>query len=539
MLTPEIDKYLTKVCGDILDIKTRHEVRRELEAHLEDKMEHLMQSGMPENIAADKAVLEMGDPYELRTALGILHSRVPSLDMRSALTKLAVGLFLSTFSINIWILAPITQGFGFFLMLIAAYQLRKCNFKLKLGFIAAIVNYAMHIVSNFLSITPSPGTTVSIALTALATAIDCIMMYFIYIGLAELAEKYSLPGDTHPIRKYGIINIILSTAICLVFVLPEAILLAFPLLVLYVIMAIKNINSVKKILREADEGDNVCELRAVEYTFISVLAVLFVSLPLIFAHNVVTPDIKAEPYIIDDIPYKVSENADLMRMELKELKAETAIVNVLPEDELMNFKGALKATNSFCNHETARGGNISVYSTSFTFEDKVILAELVDFEELPRSRYIDSVYYHTYSYDHALSATERDRLLLLYQSDRTYSYEPLEISYYDDGMMIEHIDFKLPENADDVKILKLQTLAPNENYVGLALNLNTGLTYVNRSSLICRPYSATESASSYLLTESGIGFSKFSMMGLISTDGTVPDNMEFIVNGQNVLVIEH
>jgi len=531
LLTPDMDKYLNKVCADIVDNKTRWEVRAELEAHLEDKMERLIGDGLPENVAADKAIHEMGNPVELRQTLGQLHSRVPPFDMRSALTKLAFGVFFSTFSIDTWILRPITQAFGFFLIFMAIFQLRKCNFKLKIGFIIAIVNFIMRMATFAIGLTPSPGMTVSIILTVLANIIDCGMMYFIYVGLGELAEKYSTPGDVHPIRKYGIYNIILTAAVVIIIVMPPIAFLMLPMLVLYVIFAIKNINSVKNILIEADEGDNVCELRGFGRVLMAGLAVIFIAVPLGVAHIIVTPDVDAQPYMMSN------ENISI-RAELDELRVEDELLEAIPDDELPNFEGAVKATNSFSNHELKRKGLVSVYCTSFAFEDKVILAELVDFDRMPKGRYTDSIYYTIYNFPNIFNIPEPDRLLMLYEADgETYFYEPINITYHEDGMRIKHIDFRLPENADDVRILKLSTLIPTEEYSDMQMNINTGLTYVNRSSLICWPYSETESDITYV-SDKGVGYKRFNVVGLITTDGEAPKG-SYSITSQDGMVYNY
>lgn len=64
-----IDLWLDRVCAHLRMSTRRAAVRRELCAHLEDRMRILRTQGLSEEEAARQAVLTMGDPDELGRTL--------------------------------------------------------------------------------------------------------------------------------------------------------------------------------------------------------------------------------------------------------------------------------------------------------------------------------------------------------------------------------------------------------------------------------------------------------------------------------------
>lgn len=64
-----IERWLSRVCVHLRTNRRGAAVRRELNAHLEDRMRLLRTQGMTEDEAAEQAVLSMGDPDELGRAL--------------------------------------------------------------------------------------------------------------------------------------------------------------------------------------------------------------------------------------------------------------------------------------------------------------------------------------------------------------------------------------------------------------------------------------------------------------------------------------
>lgn len=64
-----IERWLARVCAHLRRSRHRAAVRRELSAHLEDRMRLLRTQGMTEDEAAERAVQAMGDPDELGRAL--------------------------------------------------------------------------------------------------------------------------------------------------------------------------------------------------------------------------------------------------------------------------------------------------------------------------------------------------------------------------------------------------------------------------------------------------------------------------------------
>ncbi len=67
------DKFIQKVCGQIGFKAAHKEIQQELEAHIEDNIEHFIAQGLDEKTAVIHATECMGDPIEIGEALDKIH----------------------------------------------------------------------------------------------------------------------------------------------------------------------------------------------------------------------------------------------------------------------------------------------------------------------------------------------------------------------------------------------------------------------------------------------------------------------------------
>lgn len=91
MASKPFDTFCGQVCSVIRWKPARLAAWAELEAHLEDHAAALEEQGVPADLAAQRAVEAMGDPYELGHQLDRCHSPlVPKLSRIFVLLALAV-----------------------------------------------------------------------------------------------------------------------------------------------------------------------------------------------------------------------------------------------------------------------------------------------------------------------------------------------------------------------------------------------------------------------------------------------------------------
>ncbi|MCM3784518.1 FtsW/RodA/SpoVE family cell cycle protein [Neobacillus mesonae] len=89
-----IREFLDQVCAPIRAKQMHSEIREELKSHIEERMESLRLEGSSEDTIAERAVKDMGEPYEIGQSLNTIHRPVTDWKLLLLIALLtAVGLF--------------------------------------------------------------------------------------------------------------------------------------------------------------------------------------------------------------------------------------------------------------------------------------------------------------------------------------------------------------------------------------------------------------------------------------------------------------
>lgn len=86
-----VQDFLTQVCKQVRARAMHPEIREELLGHIEERTELLMLEGLPEELAVQEAVKQMGDPGDIGKSLHLAHR--PQLDWK-LLVMLALFLII-------------------------------------------------------------------------------------------------------------------------------------------------------------------------------------------------------------------------------------------------------------------------------------------------------------------------------------------------------------------------------------------------------------------------------------------------------------
>ena len=93
-----VSEYIKKVCNQIRWKRVRPVVARELENHIDDQIQSYLSSGMEPDEATGKALIQMGDPLEIGSALDRTHRPKPEWSMLILMTvALLIGLAIRMF----------------------------------------------------------------------------------------------------------------------------------------------------------------------------------------------------------------------------------------------------------------------------------------------------------------------------------------------------------------------------------------------------------------------------------------------------------
>lgn len=93
-----VSEYIKKVCNQIKWKRVRPVIARELENHIDDQIQSYISSGMEPDEATEKALIQMGDPLEIGSALDSTHRPKPEWSMLILMTvALLIGLAIRMF----------------------------------------------------------------------------------------------------------------------------------------------------------------------------------------------------------------------------------------------------------------------------------------------------------------------------------------------------------------------------------------------------------------------------------------------------------
>ncbi|MEA4900035.1 permease prefix domain 1-containing protein [Desulfitobacterium sp.] len=95
-----ISAYINEVCNQVRWKRVRPVIAREIENHIDDQIQSYISSGMEPDEATEKALLQMGDPLEIGSALDRTHRPKPEWSMliliaAALLIGLAIRMFVS------------------------------------------------------------------------------------------------------------------------------------------------------------------------------------------------------------------------------------------------------------------------------------------------------------------------------------------------------------------------------------------------------------------------------------------------------------
>ena len=96
-----VSEYINKVCNQIRWKRVRPVIARELENHIDDQGQSYISGGMEPGEAIEKALIQMGDPMEIGSALDRTHRPKPEWSMlilmaAALLIGLAIRMFVSS-----------------------------------------------------------------------------------------------------------------------------------------------------------------------------------------------------------------------------------------------------------------------------------------------------------------------------------------------------------------------------------------------------------------------------------------------------------
>lgn len=188
------EEYLNDICSGIPGREIAEEVRAELLDHLESRIDEYMKRSYDRETAEKRAVEDMGERKQVCEQLSHLHRRIPYFDLKNALTKIIIGLFLQFFNVDIGSLSTITTAIGLCFLFAGILQLRKVNGFLGKAWIASIIMVSYVFLANVASVSPlfyfgSEDALFSYTIGAIRGLLLFICLYYLGKGLTAMLER--------------------------------------------------------------------------------------------------------------------------------------------------------------------------------------------------------------------------------------------------------------------------------------------------------------------------------------------------------------
>jgi len=194
------EEYLNDICGGIPGREIAEAVRAELLDHLESRIGEYMKRSYDRETAERKAVEDMGERKQVCEQLSHLHRRIPYFDLKNALTKIIIGLFLQFFNVDIGPLSTITTAIGLCFLFAGILQLRKVNGFLGKAWIASIITVSYVFLANVVSVSPlfyfgPEDTSISYTIGAIRGLLLFIYLHYLGKGLSETLARSAASSE--------------------------------------------------------------------------------------------------------------------------------------------------------------------------------------------------------------------------------------------------------------------------------------------------------------------------------------------------------
>lgn len=188
------EEYLNDICAGIPGREIAEEVRAELLDHLESRIDEYMKRSYDRETAEKRAVEDMGERKQVCEQLSHLHRRIPYFDLKNALTKIIIGLFLQFFNVDIGSLSTITTAIGLCFLFAGILQLRKVNGFLGKAWIASIIMVSYVFLATVVSVSPllyfgSEDSLFLYTIGAIRGLLLFVFLHYLGKGLSEVIER--------------------------------------------------------------------------------------------------------------------------------------------------------------------------------------------------------------------------------------------------------------------------------------------------------------------------------------------------------------
>lgn len=346
MSQPDFSDYLNGICKGIRSKAKRDDVMEELLCHLEANYERNLAIGMSEDEAKKDAIDKMGDSETLSYRLTAVHSYSPLKAMNSAF----ISLIAANFAINFFLKGTINEILffcGLPIMFSALLRMRKMN----RGIEAAFHFFNLFALSRLFFYCIGLGRVMPFWVHAVGYVISYgaqgLFWLKLYKGLHDFCQPYLTPESKKPHLIFcGAYQMLSSFFTAFILILAEgeaenipSFIVPFFIVFMFFFTAVQ-LYRVRKILWDADGEygilpDDSGHLKI----WLGVIAACFVTVLSFNYLSSVRKPVKTE-LVIHDVSHEEQTEADKIRQKMLSWEVDEAIVNDLPDSEILNYKDA-------------------------------------------------------------------------------------------------------------------------------------------------------------------------------------------------------
>ena len=348
------ESFLKSAVSRISDNATRAKVKAELSAHIEDSAERYIEIGYTDEQAREKAVEKMGSPEELSEYLGKIHSFLPVVSFKNAMTRLFYGVLFSFFFLNIsgGTIGELVSLFGTVLLLAASFQMRKCGRLFKNAFFLSVVRLIIEVLSVILVKLPMSQSNLEhymLVNTFAGAVLSAIYFGIIYWAIAQKVNDKNLKARL----KTCIVFTILINAVALLSMLEIknfniVAVTVFILLGFYILISVLNAKTYLYI-NEADTG--IKENSKISKAVITLVLAIAILSPFVTSYLVSTRTPEQIVYQSEKITDKYNEK---IKNKLLKSGYPKEILNIMTEQEILEHQYIKKTDVTYFQGNTDR-----------------------------------------------------------------------------------------------------------------------------------------------------------------------------------------
>jgi hypothetical protein len=421
-----------------MDSAKRREVEQELSDHIDDCAAAYRETGITEEEAYTKAMIDMGNVLDVSEKLGSIHSFYPALHFRHAMTKICIGMVLSVIHFNFWYFAQIQELLSMILIFWGLSQIKNSSSWFRVSWITYGLLMASTSITKGLTVFSIPYTNM-----LLGTILYFIFYYSFSRGVGDICEEAYEKIQKVPICYCAVLIMSLLSLIGL-----EGWMI-IPAVIAYTILVVSFFQA-RHIMWMSDAETNIRPMSKRHMVGMVLFMALYVLIPVIVAYGYSSYRPSSEEYVMEDVgtDSETLERVEKVRNKLLELEFPAEILQIMSQQEILRYEN-VEQCHLYYTSSQLPAKTISVYAQME--DDTGRFIQYYHWNDTSKGGLRARISHYFLGQMLLENTDEQDLNVVLLNGDR--NYKPLQVYNTNNVIGVEyHVDRNVPNQRGFIAV---------------------------------------------------------------------------------------